>query len=72
LFADFGLNNDGSNNLKWWIRRQALAYIFGIHPIFILMAPMLTEESLLHAVNLGAGLDISLEMLESAIEKICA
>lgn len=71
LFADFGLIADGSGNLQWWIRRQALAYIFGIHPIFILMAPMLTEERLLNAVNLGTGFDITLDMLESAIEKIC-
>ncbi len=71
LFVDFGLPDDGSRNSEWWVRRQAVAYLFGIHPIFILMAPMLTEEKLINAVNLGTGLNITADTVDEAIKKVC-
>ena len=53
IFADFGLPADGSQDAAWWARRQAVAYLFGIHPIFTLMAPELSEEKLLEFANIG-------------------
>jgi aldehyde:ferredoxin oxidoreductase len=70
LFSDFGLPADGSGNESWWLRRQALAYLFGIHPIFILMAPELSEEKLIELAGVGTGLTFSKEALEDAISFI--
>lgn len=67
IMADFGLPADGSQDLSWWQRRQAVAYLFGIHPIFILMAPELSEEKLLELANLGAQLDLTPETLNRAV-----
>ncbi len=66
---DFGMSEGNVKN--WWLRRQALAYLFGIHPIFILMAPMLTAEKLIAVANLGTGFDISADTVENMIQKIC-
>jgi aldehyde:ferredoxin oxidoreductase len=70
LFADFGLAPDGSQDAAWWARRQAVAYLFGIHPLFILMAPELTEEKLLELANLGTGLEVTAETLDQAISEV--
>ena len=56
LFADFG---DVDKDVGWWERRQAMAYIWGIDPIFAIMAPELTEEKLIELVNNGTGLEIT-------------
>jgi aldehyde:ferredoxin oxidoreductase len=66
IFADFGDTVDEA----WWRRRQALAYIFGIHPIFGLMAPELSEEVLLELAGLGTGMEFTTEMLEQVIKEI--
>jgi aldehyde:ferredoxin oxidoreductase len=47
-----------------WERRQAVAYIFGIHPIFALMAPELSEEKLIELANIGTGLEFTPEILD--------
>jgi aldehyde:ferredoxin oxidoreductase len=70
LFADFGPAAAGSQQGTWWRRRQALAYLFGIHPIFALMAPELSEEELLELANLSTGLGFTQEGLDKAISKI--
>ncbi len=53
-----------------WERRQAVAYIFGIHPIFALMAPELSEEKLIELANIGTGLGFTAETLDKVIADI--
>jgi len=66
IFANFGSSQDA----QWWERRQAVAYIFGIHPIFALMSPELSEEKLIELANLGAGLGFTSETLNKVIADI--
>lgn len=70
LFADFGLSDD-SAYADWWLRRQALAYLFGVHPIFANMAPELSEELMIEMFNKGTGFDLSQETLDQAIADVC-
>jgi aldehyde:ferredoxin oxidoreductase len=53
-----------------WEKKQAVAYIFGIHPIFALMSPELSEEKLIELVNLGTGLEFTAETLDKVIADI--
>jgi aldehyde:ferredoxin oxidoreductase len=53
-----------------WERRQAVAYIFGIHPIFALMSPELSEEKLIELANIGTGLRFTSETLDKVIGDI--
>jgi aldehyde:ferredoxin oxidoreductase len=53
-----------------WERRQAVAYIFGIHPIFALMAPELSEEKLMELANIGTGLGFTSETLDRVVADI--
>ncbi|MBI5251135.1 MAG: hypothetical protein HY912_16725 [Desulfomonile tiedjei] len=71
IFGDFGLSGESSLR-DWWVRRQAVAYLFGIHPIFANMSPELSEEVILEMVNKGTGLDLSQETLDQVIEDICS
>jgi aldehyde:ferredoxin oxidoreductase len=66
IFANFG----GSQDAQWWERKQAVAYIFGIHPIFALMSPELSEEKLIELANLGTGLGFTSEILDKVIADI--
>ena len=66
IFADFGVTADEA----WWRRRQAVAYIFGIHPIFALMSPELSEDVLLELAAIGTGMEFSAELLDQVIEDI--
>jgi aldehyde:ferredoxin oxidoreductase len=68
LFAAF----EGETDDAWWRRRQAVSYIFGIDPIFSIMAPEITEEKLIEAVNLGTDMDISADTLEEVIASVTA
>jgi aldehyde:ferredoxin oxidoreductase len=70
IFADFGLPADGSRNDSWWNRRQAAAYLFGIHPIFALMAPEISEEKLLELANMGTNLGLSAGTLDQAVAEL--
>ncbi len=70
IFADFGPAADSSRQTSWWRRRQALAYLFGIHPIFALMAPELGEGELLELANLGTGLGFTQEGLEQVLARL--
>jgi aldehyde:ferredoxin oxidoreductase len=60
----FGLSADE------WERRQAVAYIFGIHPIFALLSPELSKEKLIELANLGTGLGFTAETLDKVITDI--
>ena len=53
-----------------WERRQAVAYIFGIHPIYAMVAPELSEEKLIELANIGTGLGFTSETLEKVIADI--
>jgi len=66
LFADFGCNEDAA----WWERRQAVSYIFGIDPIFALMAPELTEEKIIEIFNIGTDLEITSDILDQVISSV--
>ena len=70
LSEGFGLPADGSQDAQWWERRQAVAYIFGIHPIFALMAPELSEEKLLDLAKIGTELELTAETLDRVIAAI--
>lgn len=50
-----------------WLRRQAAAYIFGIDPIFALMAPEVGEEDLLELARLGTEMEFSAETLDQVV-----
>lgn len=67
LFADFDLGSDEQEIKDWWERRQAVAYIFGLHPIFALMSPQLSEENMLELVNIGTELELDEDTLDSVI-----
>jgi len=56
--------------MAWWERRQAVSMIFGIQPLFSLMSPELTEESMLELANLGTGLELTQETLDAVIDDI--
>jgi aldehyde:ferredoxin oxidoreductase len=60
----------GNQEKGTWMRRQAVAYIFGLHPIFALMAPELTEEKLLDISSLGTELELTSETLDEVIADI--
>lgn len=61
---NFGLSQEE------WERRQAVAYIFGIHPIFIQLSPELSEEKLLEFAHIGTGLEFTSETLDKVITDI--
>ncbi len=60
----------GNQEEETWLRRQAVAYIFGLHPIFALMAPELTEEKLLDLSSLGTELELTSETLNEVVADI--
>ncbi len=70
LFGDFGLSG-GDETANWWERHQALASIFGIHPIFAVMCPQLTEENMLELANIGTDLELDKDTLDEVIDGLC-
>ncbi len=70
VFNDFNLSTGDDKN-TWWERRQALAMIFGIQPMFALMCPELTEENMLELASIGTELELSQETLDAVIDDIC-
>ena len=55
-----------------WERRQAVAYILGLHPIWFQMATELTDEKLLDLAGLGTEMEFTLDTLNEVIEDILA
>ncbi|MCP4574946.1 MAG: hypothetical protein GY846_01475, partial [Deltaproteobacteria bacterium] len=55
-----------------WERRQAVAYILGLHPIWIQMATELTEEKLLDLAGLGTEMEFTPDTLDEVIGDILA
>ncbi len=55
---------------KEWFQSQVLAYVFGIHPIFMLLyKELLTIDLLLEITNIGTDLDLDLDSFNNLIEK---
>ncbi len=72
VFGQFETGSDPEALKKWWKRRQAVAYIFGIHPLFSVMSAELSEDILLELANMGAELDLSPEDLQQAVDYLQA
>ncbi len=66
LFGDFGASDAAS----WWERRQAVAYVFGIDPMFAVMSPELTEELLLELAGIGTEIEFTSDTLESVVSDL--
>ena len=69
IFDEFDVSDDEA--LAWWERRQAVAMIFGIQPLFAQMSPELSEENMLELASLGTELDLDQDLLDSVISNIC-
>ena len=70
LFAEYDLPHDAGKISEWWNRRQAVAHIFGIDPIIALMLPELSEAKLIELVNIGTGLEITLDILDKVVSEL--
>ncbi len=70
IFGQFDLQDDDSAVTAWWERRQAIAAVFGIQPLFILMSPQLSEENLLDLASIGTGIEFSQEMLDAVVSDL--
>jgi aldehyde:ferredoxin oxidoreductase len=68
LFGQF--EAAGDDPAAWWERRMAVAYIFGIHPMFALMSPELVEDDLLEIASVGTGLALTAQTLDNAIASL--
>lgn len=66
VFGNF--ENIGGDMEAWWNRRMAIAYIFGIHPIFAVMSPEITEEDLLEISTIGTEIEFSEVTLNNAVK----
>ena len=55
-----------------WERRQAVAYILGLHPIWLQMATELTEEKLLDLAGLGTEMEFTSDTLDEVVGDILA
>ena len=67
-FKDFGVEDGAVDKAAWWVRRQALAYVLGICPIFALTSPEVNEERLTELIKLSAEWDdFSVEKLQEIV-----
>lgn len=64
-FGDFG-----ASDVEAYERRQAVASIFGIQPIFAVICPQLTEESMISLSNIGGDLELDQETLDTLVGDI--
>jgi len=69
VFGDFGLSGGAKEAAKWWVKRNALAYVLGICPTFAMMAPQLTEEVLVGLVNQGMDFDFTVDDLNRIVSE---
>lgn len=68
VFAQF--EGAVADRASWWERRMAVAYIFGIHPIFAVMSPEIVEDDLIEIAGIGTGMTFTSETLESAVASL--
>jgi hypothetical protein len=67
---DFSIGDSAQAKAAFWAKRQAMAYILGICPIFILTAPEMTEEKLAALIKLTMNWeDFSAEKLSEICSK---
>lgn len=71
IFNDFGLSGDDVEAVAWWERRQAVAAVFGIQPLFAVMCPELSEETLLELASMGTELDLDQDLLDEVVAYVC-
>jgi len=69
-FTDFGVGDGAVDKATWWMKRQALAYVLGICPIFVLTSPEVNEERLTELIKLSAEWDdFSTEKLQEIVSQ---
>jgi aldehyde:ferredoxin oxidoreductase len=66
VFGKF--EDSGDDPAVWWNRRMAVAYIFGIHPVFAVMSPEITEDDLLEISTVGTEIEFSADTLNKAVD----
>jgi len=66
VFGNF--EDSGDDPAGWWHRRMAVAYIFGIHPVFAVMSPEITEDDLLEIATVGTEIEFSTDTLNKAVD----
>ena len=66
VFGNF--EDSGDDPAGWWNRRMAVAYIFGIHPVFAVMSPEITEDDLLEIATVGTEIEFSTDTLNKAVD----
>jgi aldehyde:ferredoxin oxidoreductase len=68
IFSPWGaVGQDINEN---WEKRQAVAYILGVHPIWCQMASDVSDEKLLDLAGLGTEMEFTLDTLNEVIEDI--
>jgi aldehyde:ferredoxin oxidoreductase len=65
----FGVKGSAVDKAAWWMKRQALAYVLGICPIFALTAPELSEQELAELVNCSLGCE---DLQADRLDKLAA
>jgi len=71
IFNDFGLSGGTDEAVAWWERRQAVASVFGIQPLFADMCPELSEENMLELASLGTDIDLDQDILDGVVTYVC-
>jgi len=51
----FGVTGTAVDRVAWWLKRQSLAYLLGICPIFALTSPELREQKLAELISCSLG-----------------
>ncbi len=70
IFSPWGAVGQDMN--EKWERRQAVAYILGLHPIWYQMAAEVSDEKLLDLAGLGTEMEFTIDTLNEVIEDILA
>jgi aldehyde:ferredoxin oxidoreductase len=63
------LSPDPKEVKNWWLKRNSLAYTFGVCPIFTEMNPEINEETLIELLKLGTGMDFTVKELQEILLK---
>lgn len=69
ILGRFPVTGDVQKNSQFWLKRNTLAYITGICPIFMLMAPEYDEATISQLIKAGYGMEITQEDLDTIAKK---
>jgi len=69
IFETVALSPNPNEITNWWLKRNSLAYTFGVCPIFTQMNPEINEETLLELLKLGTGMDLTTKELQEILLK---